>query len=273
MAANQLIEKWRNRNVHSTTKAKETTSQIGYFVKGTADMTHGEAEAFAIANGPVYDGALVRESIDLEDLCPGYMEAVFNFVHPDAPESEDDQQPEDPNEWSFDTGGGQTHITTSLGTTSYGTNAPDCKGAIGVTDADHVEGCDIIVPQFRYTEKKVFTPAQMTLAFAKTISELTGKVNDATFRGWAAGEVLFLGASGRRRGGGNWEVDFSFSMEKNQTGLEIGGITDIDKKGHQYLWVMFTAKKDQYKLVQHPVAVYVEDVYEEADLSALNLGA
>lgn len=275
MGITRLKEVWHSRKKSSVTKAKETTSQIVYIASGTSGTTHTEAEAYCVANGPALDDVLERKSIDLDEICPGYFRATFNFAHPDKEEEKEDQQPEDPSEWSFDTTGGTTHITTSLGTTKYGTNAPDCKGAIGVVDADTVEGCDIIIPQFRWTEKKVFTTAQMTLAFAKTISELTGTTNNAEFRGWAAGEVLFLGASGSKRGGGNWDVSFTFAMEKNKTGLTIGDITGIDKKGHQYLWVRFAAKKDatNYAMVRQPIAVYVEDVYEESDFDDLNIGA
>ncbi|PQO39339.1 hypothetical protein C5Y96_05655 [Blastopirellula marina] len=271
---NSFKEIWHSRKVHSATKAKDSTSQIVYLAIGTTDLTHLEAETYAKTNGPGNDANLLRETIDLDEICPGYFRCTFNFVHPDAPESKDDQQPGDPTEFSFDTSGGQTHITTSLGTTRYGTNPPDCKGAIGVTEPDKVEGVDIIVPQFRFSVKTTVAAAAVTLAFVKTLSERTGTVNDAPFKGWAAGEVLFLGVSGQQRGGGDWDLSFSFAMEKNKTGLQIGDITGIDKKGHQYLWVRFAAQKDaaNYALVRRPTAVYVEDVYESTDFGDLGIG-
>lgn len=269
-------ETWHNRGVNSTTKAKDSTTTVIYILKGTSDLTHLEAETYAKTNGPAADSNLLRKSIQLDEICPGYFRCKFQFAHPDSDESNDDQQPTDPTEFSFDTSGGTTHLTTSLGTTSYPSsgNTPDFKNAIGVTDSDNVEGVDIIIPQFLYTEKKVFTTAQMTLTFAKTISDLTGTTNDSTFKGWATGEVLFAGASGSKRNGGDWDVTFSFIMEKNVTGLDIGDITGIDKKGHQYLWVLFEPQEDTTakRLVRRPIAVYVEDVYESGDLSALGIG-
>jgi len=275
--ATSLVEVWHSRKVRSATKAKESTTEIAYLVIGTTDLSHDTAEAYAKTEGPNVDQDLVRQSIDLDEIRPGYFRAVFRFAHPDNEQAQEEQQPEDASEFSFDTSGNTTHIQVSLNTSSYGVGEetpPEFSGAIKVTDGDSVEGADIVVPTFRYSETKVFTAAQMTVAFAKTISELTGCTNNATFKGWAAGEVLFLGAQGSRKAGGDWTVTFSFLMEKNQTNLDIGDVLNIDKQGHQYLWVRMSPKDDETakQRVRRPTAVYVETVYEPADFSGLGIG-
>jgi len=111
-------------------------------------------------------------------------------------------------------------------------------------------------------------------AYKGKLFGLTGKINDASFKGFAAGEVLFLGASGSRRSDDDWEIAFEFASSPNKTGLEIGGITGIAKKGWQYLWVRYSPRPDALAkvLIQYARYVYVHDVYEEGDFSDLGIG-
>jgi hypothetical protein len=55
-------------------------------------------------------------------------------------------------------------------------------------------------------------------------------VNDSGFKGFAAGECLFLGAAGTKRGSGDWEIGYRFASSPNVTGLTVGDITGINKK-------------------------------------------
>jgi len=173
--------------------------------------------------------------------------------------------------FSFDTGGGTQHITQSLSTIAkYPAGAPDCKGAIGVT-SDSVEGVDITVPVYNFSETHYLSLAAVTDAYKQTLFGLTGKVNTAAFRGFAIGEVLFLGASGSQRGTEDWEITFRFAASKNRTGMVIGAITGIDKKGWEYLWVSYKDSIDANVKVKVPAAVYIEQVYESGDFSGLGI--
>ena len=94
----------------------------------------------------------------------------------------------------------------------------------------------------------------------------------------AAGECLFLGASGSRRGTGSdddWEITFRFAASPNQANLPVGDMIVAAKKGWEYLWVRYADAEDagSNTLVQRPVAAYVEKVYEEADFVGLEVGA
>jgi hypothetical protein len=114
----------------------------------------------------------------------------------------------------------------------------------------------------------------VTSFYKAALFALTGSVNNAAFRGFAAGEVLFLGASGSQRGQDDWEITFRFAASPNVTGLTVGSITNIDKRGWDYLWVRYADMEDTTAkaLVKRPVAVYVEQVYPFADLSGLGIG-
>lgn len=177
---------------------------------------------------------------------------------------------------SFDTTGGTQHITQADGEQRYGDNAPDQKKAIGVDD-NGVNGVDIVVPQLQWTETYDVPNAYVTNAYIKGVAEATGKTNDATFRSFAAGEVLFVGCTGSQewddqKGRGPWSLSFKFIASPNVTNETVGDITGIDKKGHEYLWVRYETAASNNVAIKKPRHVYVNRVYKEGDFSALGIG-
>ncbi|MCE5327907.1 MAG: hypothetical protein LLG01_15985 [Planctomycetaceae bacterium] len=179
--------------------------------------------------------------------------------------------------FSFDTGGGTQHITQSISTihkyAPAGKVAPDFKGAVGVSH-ENVDGVDITVPVYNFSETHYLADSAVTAAYKVTLFTLTGKTNSALFKGLAAGECLFLGASGSKRGAEDWEITYKFAASPNKTGLTIGDITNIDKKGWEYLWVRYVDAEDANAktIVKKPQAVYVEKVYDEGNLALLGIG-
>lgn len=285
------------------------------------------------------------------------------------------------NTYTFETSGGTQHLTNSLETVnSYAASgaATNFKGAIGVTK-DSVEGVDVTVPVYNFSENHKFTDEAVSLTYRGDLFRLTGKVNNAAFKGLNAGECLFLGASGSRSGstviveqgddsgllsgfenvtgveeensdsgtlywkvvktstdpdpetfrveaysdsacttmvahtadfgstgaktliadgssgiGGSvtvdqvgfeatgisvafplpWEITFRFAALPNKTGLTVGDITGIAKKGWEYLWVLYSEEEDttSKRLRKVPVEVHIEKVYEDDDFADLQIG-
>lgn len=177
--------------------------------------------------------------------------------------------------FSFDTTGGTQHITQSISTVNrYAASgsAPNFQGAIGY-NGESVEGCDIITPEYRFTETHYIAAASVDGSYKASLFALTGQVNNASFKGLAAGECLFLGASGSLRDSGeDWEITFNFAASPNRTGLTVGSITGIAKKGWEYIWVEYGEDESNNRLVKVPVSVHVEQVYEEGDFSGLGIG-
>ena len=170
----------------------------------------------------------------------------------------------------FNTGGGTEHITQSRGTVaSYGSGAPDFGGAIGVADSG-VEGVDIVSPVYNFSETHYLATINKS-----TYANLTGKVNNASFKGFAAGEVLLLGVEGEKRDGvDDWELTFNFAASPNRANITVGSITGIAKKGWEYMWVRYAYDKDATAkaVLQKPVNIYIEKVYEEGDFGLLGIG-
>lgn len=178
--------------------------------------------------------------------------------------------------YSFDTGGGTQHVACALEhIQSYpapGRTAPNHQGAIGVTQQG-VEGVDIIVPVYHFSETHYLAAGVVDQAYKLVLFGLTGTVNDGAFRGFAAGEVLFLGASGSKRSDADWEVTFRFAASPNRTNFSVGPITVASKKGWEYLWIEDEETVDDAadRIVHRPLAAHVERVYDDGDFSGLGI--
>lgn len=253
---------------------KNPAVELRYWIKGTED---GEvAHADLASHAPTSFIGLVRNSVHVEpegrDLWAGtvrYEAAAFGGGETGS------------SSFSFETGGGTQRVTQSKETIAKyappDETAPDHKGAIGVTESG-VEGVEIVAPVYQFSETHYKADADVDQAYKLAVFELTGKVNDDAFRGFAAGEVLFLGASGAQRlapdGSDDWEITYRFAASKNATGLSVGDITGIDKEGWEYLWVQYREAADEtaHSIVRRPIAAYVERVYDAGDFSVLELG-
>lgn len=178
---------------------------------------------------------------------------------------------------SFDSTGGQVRATTSLATTSYptsGRTAPDFKHAVEVKGGQP-EGVDITIPALRLVFTYKWPKGVITINDAKFIAGLTGRTNNGDWYGFKQGELLFLGATGEIDLVTPTEIQYNFAASSNRD-ISIGSwITGISKRGHQHLWVYFEDVEDTTakKLVQRPLAAYVETMYPEADFSQFGIGS
>lgn len=232
--------------------------------------TDDEVEVYNLLVGP--DGGpaaylgLARESLEARPLGGGVWKGYVRYVNLVGT-----------SEYTFDTGGGSDHITQSLSTMgSYapaGLVAPDFHGAIGVSE-DRVDGVDIPSRAFEFSETHYLTDLQVTSAYKLILFSLTGRFNNASFKGLAAGECLLLGVSGAKRGDERWGLTYRFSCSPNAASLTVGGITGIVKRGWDYLWMRYADAEDSsaFALVKRPIAAYVEQVHEAGDFSLLGIG-
>ena len=243
--------------------SEKSRAEIPYVVRDAAaesDVYNAVLEA-----SPAVYKDMVRKSIEIrEHVIDGTYRAFAIYQPRDA----NDEKP-DPAATvvSFDTGGGTQHITSAKEhIAAYGKpwDQAQLGSAIGF-DGEHVQGVDIVLPVFNFTFERVVKKEEMTPAYFHLLFAQTATVNDGEFHGFAAGEVLFLGASGTTIGTkGDWKLTFRFSALKNQTGLKAGDIAGISKKGWEYLWVQYQDHADplQKLLVKKPIAAYVERVYD-----------
>jgi hypothetical protein len=207
-------------------------------------------------------------------------EAVYKRPQPRNMEPESENGPV----IDFDTSGGSQHITMSQDATLYlrsGIATPPTAAlkVIGY-DGKRVHGVDIGFGVYRFSEEWTLpdsassnsVPTKCDSAYRAILKDLTFKTNSGTFRGFAAGEVLFEGATGRRIKGGAFSVTYKFAVSPNAASLTVGGITGISKKGWQYLDVKMDDSGTTDGIYQVPSEVRVHDVYESGSFSTLKIG-
>jgi hypothetical protein len=287
----------RGATIHRLGKKAQSQYRKSWKIFGTADdvAVHDDINStlwqqFMFWQYPGQpQNRLHAESYSLEYLGDEAWQLEVSYASDGA---EDDQQ-RDPvkRARSFDTGGATQHITQAIpigGGNSldferrFPDTATNMSGAIGM-DGDSVQGVDIVVPQLNWNESYDVPWQYVTTAYIKKLSSLTGTVNNATFRGFDAGEVLFLGASGSQqwdsdKGDGPWNLSYKFVAAANQgsdktyPAITIGSISGIEKDGHDYLWVRYEDDVTNNSLIKKPKAVYVDKVYGRANFNDLGIG-
>jgi hypothetical protein len=255
------------------TLGRQRSREIVYDVLGTDDETVVEAQVRATAP-PVYGGLGIEDvecvpvEVDAGDAHRGIWKVRVKYQYDD-----------DGSEFTFDTGGGTAHVTQALETVArYAppgpASCPDTLGAIGAS-GDRVEGADIVVPSYQFTERHRIADAVVMGGYKGTLFNLTGRMNDAPFKSLDTGECLFLGASGQKRGFDSfWDILYRFAGSPNATGLAVGDITGIAKLGWDLLDIQYAEFADlfAFHLVQRPIGVQVQRVYRFGDFSAMAIG-
>jgi hypothetical protein len=286
------IEDGDSRQATIVRRGKKATSSYtkSYKVFGTADDTElHTAINTQISNSGygwqypgVSDAKLWVEQYSVAYLGDNAWQVTINYEKAGAEPSTNDPLKR---ARSFDTTGGTQHITQACSVGSGGTldfekrypsSATNMSGAIGV-DSNGVNGVDIVVPQLQWQEQYDVPNAYVTATYVRGMAGITGTTNNAAFRGFDAGEVLFLGCSGSQewddqKGKGPWSLSYRFVASKNVTGQTIGSISGIEKKGHEYLWVRYEDAVSSSSLIKQPKAVYVSKVYKDSDFSLLGIG-
>jgi hypothetical protein len=256
------------------------TAELKYVIKGTDDEQEA-LTALGAAAGPTYAG-LTRKGWSVEPVGDPTVSLLWDGTvrygrYDTSPPAVGESS------YSFDTGGGTTHITQGIAhVASYSAGIwklcapPDHGGAIGVTH-DSVEGVDITIPDYHFSETHYIANAVVTPAYKAALFALTGKVNSDEFKGFAIGEVKFMGASGSQRGDDDWEITFNYAASPNVADAcanwpsAVKPAVPVPKKGWEDLWVEYRgAGDDDAKcVVQKPRAVHIEQVYYYASFAWL----
>jgi len=276
----------RSASIVRLGKKSQSTYVKSYKIFGSTDDVAVHAEINSTISGSYwqYPGApgmqLMVESYSLSYLGDEAWQLSVTYTK-DGAEDEDKPDPLHRSR-SFDTSGGTKHITQGRNETAFGTSPPAMNKAIGV-DGKSVAGVDIVVPQLQWSENYDVPHAYITSAYIKTVAHLTGTVNDAAFRTFAAGEVLFIGCTGSHewdedKGSGPWNLAYKFIANPNAGAGQtypaetIGDIEDVEKGGHDYMWIYYASDVTGSTLLKKPKFVYVNEVYRKTSFAGLGIG-
>ena len=268
-----------------TSQARKWSSQrnsrtLSYLVNGqnhdfgTTDPLEA-VETDALTSTPTTQKTtLVRTDISVTELGNNIFQVVVTYG-PSSSKSPDAPTSGTTIDFSMEIGTEQTHITQSKSTTAYPTGAaPDLGGAIGV-NGRAIDGVDILTPTLQRSFTYYFAPSSITNILIGKWFAAVGTVNNDSFYGGAAGEVLCTGISGSWRDDEDQAaITFRFAYSPNETGLSVGSLTGIAKNGWQHLWVQYEEVEDATvdKLVPRPKYAFVETVYDSTDFAELGIG-
>lgn len=235
-----------------------------------------EAEAVAAVAGeaPETVDEMPRTGIDIDSRL-GPREWRVRVSYAAEPESDEDDA-DDPNGYTFETGGGTRHVSVALEhVATYPAGAAKFGGAINVDADGGVGGVDVVMPQPGFSETVALKKSQFNAKYKRALIYLTGKVNAAKFRGFQKGEVRFDGASATRVSKKLYQVTYRYSVSENRRNFECGGIEIGEKYGWDYLWfrymeaVSVNDSGTPVAIVKKPVSAHVERVYEFADFGII----
>ena len=254
---------------------KYTSIEVQYLVFGVSS----EEEALAAAHGkaPKESNGLPLDSIEIDTRETDdtfRVNAIYREEDTTVDDSNDDDDDETPTE-SFDCGGGTKHLLYSFGQRKvYGDK--DAGGAIGWNgksgDDCEIAGVDVPTAQLRETYTKQMRIGKLTTAFKRKVAALVGKVNSGSFKGWNAGEVLFLGMSYSTpaKKAKKVTVSFNFAIQPNESGVKVAG-KSVTKKGFEYVWAISKTVASSGTPKLEVEGIYVDQVCEYASFSGLGL--
>lgn len=154
---------------------------------------------------------------------------------------------------------------------TYG-NCPDRGVLVNVQDGEP-QGVDIYVPTASMQIQKYFHKTHFNATIRDKIVYRQCRVNDAPFKGFKEGEVLFLGASISEMRENNKYVDitFNFVISPNEENMSFGPyVSNVDKEGQQAYWPHI--RKDD-KGTRYLDGVYIGKFYHKADFTEMGLRA
>ena len=255
---------------------KYKSVEIRYIVFEAADEDAALTAVLGVAAKELQE--LPLDSIEIDERC-GDQTFKINALYKDEEDTssgggDDDDDDEDPT-ISFDCGGGSKHLLYSLAQKKvFGDKDPG--GAIGwngkTGDDCEITGVDIPTAQLRETYTVQMRVSKLSTSYKKKVAALVGKVNSGSFKGWSAGEVMFLGMSYSTpaKKAKRVTVSFNFAIQPNESKVKVGG-KSVSKKGFEYVWAISKTVANNGTPKMQVEGIYVDQVCEYASFSSLGL--
>ena len=257
--------------------------EVPYIVTGIQNIEDGENEALNAVREqtPAKYHSLSLQYVEIESRdndTTYHVKAVYekNAIPGGGSDEQDDEATV-----SFDCGGGSTMVKNAysqevvFGSINPGT-AVGWNGKYG--DDSEISGVEVPTAQLRETYTKVMPLSRLTTQYKRNVADMVGCVNSTKFKGWEAGEVMFLGMSysAPDKSSSRVTVTYNFLIQRNERvtiNFTNGTTTTYDKKGFQYVWSISREAYDE-KNKQPSVVLkgeFLADVCKYKDFGELGL--
>lgn len=247
-----------------------------------ADPATAETAAVALSQRPL--GMLLRDLTtspwqgEHED-CWRH-EFRYEVPQPNEPDPDEVPGPGDPEptpdpQFSFELGLRSTRKQFALDETKFGiaSQMPDFQAGVD-WDGQQFRGVDVLEPYYKFSETYYVPIASITAQYKKDVRQLARRVNNAAFRGFLAGEVLFMGATGSQRDSSFAEITFYFAVDEQEEITTEGGTGPFTRKGWHHTWPLIEEVEDNTanRLATEEIGVYMNRLYKDGDFSKLLIG-
>ena len=248
----------------STTLSRDPSVELIYNAHGTEDDV--KVTTAVAQKAPTAYRGLKRTAIDVKPVDYKVWEATVSYS------LDEDERFQTDISWT--TTGRTQKVYRSYATESTidfdgnpWQDPPDFNRLINCSP-EGVEGVEVTIPQLNFTESHKYEPEEVTQELISGLMAGTGSINDKTFRGFSAGEVLFMGISGNTSND-IVTINFEFAVSRSWSWTHNGNIYNIE--GWNYLWYFFVPQMDLTTgfVIQLPAAAYEERVYPYRDFSNL----
>ena len=278
-----------------------------YVIRGTSDDAAAYTALLTEAGETYqdldrYDVGLRPEYTEDNNLVPGVWRGTVTYITPEMLEFNiENQVPEEPPEpgegpgeapplycrkgFDFSTVVANRRWTLQRINRSTTPDAPDTDGAVGV-DGQRILGADIQIPVMVENFRVIIPNSDFESVKAGLASQV-GKVNDAEFLDYSAGEVLFMGMSGGQEyirlpinpaGDLDWQlmmaVDFRYAISPGYQIPDFPVVVNMESgtavQGWDYFWASWkdaNADSNQDFVLPTLTGAYVDRVYDRASLT------
>jgi len=149
---------------------------------------------------------------------------------------------------------------------------------VGKQPDGRIEGVDVEVPVFTYSETWRFSESAFNAAFRKTLRDSLKKVNNAAWKEYEAGEVMFDNFATNKEGK-SWVVRFDFLIRRNESAtftiyptVGAAGVNlTKDVKGWHYAWLVYSRQETDQRVTETPIELGIAQVYDEIDFAVLGI--
>jgi hypothetical protein len=229
-----------------------STATVTYIVEGTEDDITACTSAYEFA--PDEFSEIPKKSASVaERLTDTAWKIEVNYGSESKSSSGDSGDESDEATMNFDCSAGTKHMTQAIEQTCVYAGSGESKDStdeasavpIGWNGKDGSEseaaGVDVSIGELRETYTKTMSKSKVTgTSWKRKVAELVGKVNSGSFKGWSAGEVMFLGCSysAPSKGSKKVAVSFHFAIRLNESKATVAGQNVGSVKGFEYLWAL-----------------------------------
>jgi len=262
-----------------------SSATIYYIVSGVNDDATACTLCYNFA--PETYSGIPKKSVSLtERLTKDCWKVEVRYGTEDSGGGGGDDEEDDTPTVNFDCSSGTKHMTQAITQKCVYTGAGETKESeaeasavpIGWNGKDGSEseasGVDVPVGELRETYTKWMSKSKVTgTAWKKNVALLVGKVNNGSFKGWASGEVMFLGCSYSTplKKATKVQVSFHFAIRCNETKATVAGQDIGSKKGFEYLWALTSDNVDDGERVRSVRKIYKAEVSESDGFSGLGI--